>query len=180
MAMVAERLCPLCSGERGLAVASIVLPGSSMIQRTHPDSGRETSPDAQPMPCKTFCISVGELCVCIRSDAGANYCLRSAIDVCAADTAGAGECLRSSNGAPGPSYWQNEADYELHATLDTAAKQLSTTEIITYTNNARMCCRVLWVQVEQNIYKKDSRSRIASGGEQSRAEGRYRCSSGDS
>ena len=31
---------------------------------------------------------------------------------------------RSSNGAPGPAYWQNEADYELHAALDTAAKQL--------------------------------------------------------
>ena len=31
---------------------------------------------------------------------------------------------RSSNGAPGPSYWQNEADYEMHATLDTAAKIL--------------------------------------------------------
>ena len=30
---------------------------------------------------------------------------------------------RSSNGAPGPSYWQNEADYDLHASLDTAAKQ---------------------------------------------------------
>ena len=29
---------------------------------------------------------------------------------------------RSGNGAPGPGYWQNEADYELHAELDTAAK----------------------------------------------------------
>jgi hypothetical protein len=71
---------------------------------------------------------------------------------------------RSSNGAPGPNYWQNEADYELHATLDTAAKQLSTTEIITYTNNSPDVLPSLWVQVEQNIYRKDSRSRIASGG----------------
>ena len=65
---------------------------------------------------------------------------------------------RSSNGAPGPSYWQNEADYELHATLDTAAKQLSTTETITYTNNSPDVLPSLWVQVEQNIYRKDSRS----------------------
>src|SRR5271170_3517204 len=71
---------------------------------------------------------------------------------------------RSSNGAPGPNYWQNEADYELHATLDTAAKQLSTTETITYTNNSPDVLPSLWVQVEQNIYRKDSRSRIASGG----------------
>ena len=71
---------------------------------------------------------------------------------------------RSSNGAPGPNYWQNEADYELHATLDTAAKQLSTTETIIYTNNSPDVLPRLWVQVEQNIYRKDSRSRIASGG----------------
>ena len=29
---------------------------------------------------------------------------------------------RSSNGAPGPAYWQNEADYEMHATLDVMYK----------------------------------------------------------
>ena len=40
---------------------------------------------------------------------------------------------RSSNGAPGPQYWQNEADYDLHATLDTEHKQLGATETITYT-----------------------------------------------
>src|ERR1700744_3266408 len=43
---------------------------------------------------------------------------------------------RSSNGAPGPGFWQNEASYELHASLDTAAKALSATEVITYTNNS--------------------------------------------
>ncbi len=32
---------------------------------------------------------------------------------------------RSSNGAPGPQYWQNEADYELHATLDTSQQAAS-------------------------------------------------------
>src|SRR5437763_965147 len=43
---------------------------------------------------------------------------------------------RSSNGAPGPSYWQNEADYDLHPTIDVQSKQLSATETITYTNNS--------------------------------------------
>ncbi len=43
---------------------------------------------------------------------------------------------RSSDGAPGPSYWQNQADYEIHAELDTAAKQLKATETISYTNNS--------------------------------------------
>jgi hypothetical protein len=68
---------------------------------------------------------------------------------------------RSSNGAPGPNYWQNEADYELHAALDTAAKQLHTDETITYTNNSPDTLTSLWVMLEQNIYQKDSRSHYA-------------------
>jgi len=70
---------------------------------------------------------------------------------------------RSSNGAPGPSYWQNEADYELHPELDTTTKQLRATEIITYTNNSPDVLPSLWLHVEQNIYRKDSRARLASG-----------------
>jgi len=30
---------------------------------------------------------------------------------------------RSADGAPGPDYWQNRADYEIHARLDTLAHQ---------------------------------------------------------
>jgi Peptidase family M1 domain len=71
---------------------------------------------------------------------------------------------RSSNGAPGPSYWQNEADYELHADLDTAAKELHTTEVITYTNNSPDVLPSLWVQLEQNLYRKDSRGAVVIGG----------------
>ena len=71
---------------------------------------------------------------------------------------------RSSNGAPGPSYWQNEADYELHATLDTAKKELSITETITYTNNSPNTLPSLWIQLEQNLYRKDSRGQALFGG----------------
>ncbi|MGB7267347.1 MAG: hypothetical protein WBC92_17655, partial [Terracidiphilus sp.] len=71
---------------------------------------------------------------------------------------------RSSNGAPGPEYWQNEADYELHATLDPAQKTLTTTETITYTNKSPDTLESLWVQLEQNIYRSDSRGHIVNGG----------------
>ncbi|HEY9126173.1 MAG TPA: M1 family metallopeptidase [Acidobacteriaceae bacterium] len=70
---------------------------------------------------------------------------------------------RSSNGAPGPGYWQNRADYELHATLDTAAKELHATEIITYTNNSPDLLPSLWIQLDQNIYRKDSRGQAIFG-----------------
>ncbi len=75
---------------------------------------------------------------------------------------------RSSNGAPGPAFWQNTADYELHTALDTTAKTLTTTETITYTNNSPDTLTSLWVQLDQNIYRKDSRARLASGGAQRR------------
>ncbi len=70
---------------------------------------------------------------------------------------------RSGNGAPGPDYWQNEADYELHATLETAAKTLSADEIITYTNNSPDLLDSLWLQLDQNMYRRDARA-VAAGG----------------
>src|SRR5579862_4761175 len=57
---------------------------------------------------------------------------------------------RSSNGAPGPAYWQNEADYEMHAEIDTAAKTLKNNETITYTNNSPDTLPSLWIHLEQN------------------------------
>ena len=65
---------------------------------------------------------------------------------------------RSSNGAPGPSYWQNEADYEMHASIDTDKKILTNSEIITYTNNSPDTLTSLWIHLEQNTYREDSRA----------------------
>ena len=70
---------------------------------------------------------------------------------------------RSSNGAPGPAYWQNEADYEMHAALDTAAKVLRNDEIITYTNNSPDSLTSLWIHLEQNIYREDARGHMVFG-----------------
>jgi Peptidase family M1 domain len=73
---------------------------------------------------------------------------------------------RSSNGAPGPDYWQNNADYEIHAALDPVKKELSATEVITYTNNSPDALTSLWLQLDQNTYRRDSRSAAADGSEQ--------------
>lgn len=70
---------------------------------------------------------------------------------------------RSGNGAPGPNYWQNRADYEIHANLDPEKKILSATETITYTNNSPDMLTSLWVQMDQNIYRKDSRAGAMGG-----------------
>jgi Peptidase family M1 domain len=69
---------------------------------------------------------------------------------------------RSSNGAPGPAYWQNEADYEMHAELNPTAKVLRNDEVITYTNNSPDSLPSLWIHMEQNTYRADARSRAVN------------------
>jgi hypothetical protein len=63
---------------------------------------------------------------------------------------------RSADGAPGPRYWQQTVDYTLKAVLDTAAKRLSGTEQVRYTNNSPDTLRFLWMQVEQNLFRPGS------------------------
>ncbi|HLK25328.1 MAG TPA: M1 family metallopeptidase [Caulobacteraceae bacterium] len=70
---------------------------------------------------------------------------------------------RSADGSPGPAYWQNRADYQIRATLDPATKTLSGDEVITYTNNSPSSLDVLWLQLDQNTYRKDARSGAAGG-----------------
>ncbi|HVF80900.1 MAG TPA: M1 family metallopeptidase [Flavisolibacter sp.] len=73
-----------------------------------------------------------------------------------------GNEYRSANGSPGPKYWQNRADYRLAVTLDTAQHQVSGEVEITYTNNSPDALNYLWLQLDQNIFRSDSRSSGAS------------------
>lgn len=73
-----------------------------------------------------------------------------------------GNEFRSSNGAPGPKYWQNQANYKLNVVLDTASHNISGTALITYTNNSPDPLAFLWLQVDQNIYRDDSRGTATS------------------
>jgi len=73
-----------------------------------------------------------------------------------------GNEFRSANGGPGYKYWQNRADYTLHATIDTVKNELSCSEIIHYTNNSPDSLRSLWLQLDQNTYRKDARSNFYS------------------
>ena len=69
-----------------------------------------------------------------------------------------GNEFRSANGAPGPKYWQNRADYKIASTLDTAQHKVSGDVEITYTNNSPDALNYLWLQLDQNIFRADSRS----------------------
>ncbi|HVX50868.1 MAG TPA: M1 family metallopeptidase, partial [Chitinophagaceae bacterium] len=66
---------------------------------------------------------------------------------------------RSASGQPGPNYWQNRADYLIHATLNEAADDTTITGdvTVTYTNNSPDKLDYLWMQLDQNLFRPDSR-----------------------
>ena len=64
---------------------------------------------------------------------------------------------RSASGQPGPKYWQNRADYQLTANLNDATNTISGSEVLTYTNNSPDKLSFLWMYLDQNLFKKDSR-----------------------
>ncbi|THD61091.1 MAG: M1 family peptidase [Phenylobacterium sp.] len=72
--------------------------------------------------------------------------------------------IRTGSGAPGPAYWQNRADFNIAAKIDTAAHVLSGEETVTYTNNSPESLSFLWFQMDQNLYRRDSRGYAMSGG----------------
>src|SRR5207245_5840388 len=65
--------------------------------------------------------------------------------------------LRAGSGAPGPRYWQQRADYTIRATLDTATHTIAGSETLRYANNSPDTLRYLWLQLDQNIYRANSR-----------------------
>ncbi len=70
---------------------------------------------------------------------------------------------RSASGAPGPDYYQQQADYKMNITLDDKNAKLYGVETITYTNNSPDDLEFLWVQLDQNVRAKDSKSPLRNG-----------------
>ncbi|MEC8637884.1 MAG: M1 family metallopeptidase [Bacteroidota bacterium] len=65
---------------------------------------------------------------------------------------------RTASGAPGAAYYQQRADYVMDIKIDDETQRLYGEETITYTNNSPDELAYLWVQLDQNIRKKDSPS----------------------
>ncbi len=67
---------------------------------------------------------------------------------------------RTAAGAPGHGYYQQKADYKMNITLEDDKQIIRGEEIITYTNNSPDILEYLWLQLDQNIYKPDSDSKL--------------------
>jgi hypothetical protein len=57
----------------------------------------------------------------------------------------------------GAEYWQNRADYVLTAKLNAQNNEIVGTDIITYTNNSPDTMSFIWMNLDQNLFKSDSR-----------------------
>ena len=63
---------------------------------------------------------------------------------------------RTGSGAPGPKYWQQQADYVIDVELDDTNQRILGYETITYHNNSPDVLNYLWVQLDQNVREQGS------------------------
>ena len=62
----------------------------------------------------------------------------------------------NASGAPGVDYYQQKVDYSMNIELDDEKKKLYGEQTITYYNNSPDNLEYLWIQLDQNIRKKDA------------------------
>jgi hypothetical protein len=77
---------------------------------------------------------------------------------------------RAASGAPGAKYWQQRADYRIDVQLDDAKQRIIGSETITYYNQSPDTLTYLWVQLDQNIFAKDSEANLTQGAPELRRE----------
>ncbi len=65
---------------------------------------------------------------------------------------------RTASGAPGHKYWQQRADYVIDVELDDANQRIIGKETVTYKNLSPDTLNYIWLQLDQNIFAKDSDS----------------------
>ena len=63
---------------------------------------------------------------------------------------------RTASGAPGRAYWQQRADYDIDVELDDVKQRIVGKETVTYHNQSPDTLTYLWLQLDQNLFRKDS------------------------
>jgi Peptidase family M1 domain len=69
----------------------------------------------------------------------------------------AGSITKAADGNPNTGYWQNKADYQINVSLNDNTNEVAASVIITYKNNSPRSLPFLWLQLDQNLFSKDSR-----------------------
>ena len=69
---------------------------------------------------------------------------------------------RNGAGAPGPAYWQQQANYKIDVVLDEDERRISAEADIEYVNNSPDPLNYIWLALDQNRFKDGSTARIAT------------------
>ena len=64
---------------------------------------------------------------------------------------------RAADGRPGTEYFVNKASYKIEASIDPTSDKITGSVIISYTNNSPQALDYLWLYLDQNLYRLDSR-----------------------
>ena len=96
-----------------------------------------------------------------------------------------GTISRAATGEPGVGYWQNRADYKIVVSLNDVTNEIKGSVTISYKNNSPHALPFVWLQLDQNLFKKDSRGsarlpvdgKSRYGDAKSEFEGGYKISS---
>lgn len=83
------------------------------------------------------------------------------------------DLVRTAQGAPGPGYWQQRADYDIEVSLDPAEHMVRGAEVITYTNDSPDELPFLWIQLEQNLFEPGSRGALINSADRARWRGSF-------
>jgi len=73
-----------------------------------------------------------------------------------------GNPYRSASGCPGELYWQNKVDYTIDAELDPEKQTLTAHVKMEYQNNSPHNLSYVWLQLDQNRFKADSRGALTT------------------
>ncbi len=71
--------------------------------------------------------------------------------------------FRTASGAPGPAYYQQQADYKIDIELDDKNSKITGSEVITYSNNSPDSLEYLWIQLDQNQARANGQTSLAEG-----------------
>lgn len=79
---------------------------------------------------------------------------------------------RSVTGEPSTGFWQNKVNYTINVKLDDKKRFISGSVVIEYINNSPQNLAFLWLQLDQNLFNKESRGqKRLSGTEYTRYSG---------
>ena len=96
-----------------------------------------------------------------------------------------GTISRAATGEPNVGYWQNKVDYQIKALLNDETHEITAEVTVSYKNNSPHALPFLWLQLDQNLFNKESRgqsrmplnSRSRYGDSKSSFNGGYHISS---